>query len=248
MQISSYLSSAHHNSYQRSRNTKYSAEYPPNRTSQPDGLSKTLRSTSISSREERYSAWEAQRTNYLNFLNTDSAEDNSGAVSVAESEDKGEFLGITMIPEEGQSVTYGMRAMLSDRSTPDNPIVQVISNLGGENNIYNVDINKINPQNATQLEMFALLSYTDKMGLTDGGSFGSHQQLEVYGNNARLNGYCADLSGKDVFINEKFNWSVIIEKMMKDYLNAEIYNQYEDCKKLLDYFGTITTKDNGEKI
>lgn len=80
-------------------------------------------------------------------------EEVTGAVSIAEKEDEGEFLGLTMIPEEGQSVTYGMRAMLSENSTPANPIVQVVSNLGGEKKIYNVEVNKVDPDNATQLEM-----------------------------------------------------------------------------------------------
>lgn len=170
------------------------------------------------------------------------AGESTGAVTIAESEEEGEFLGLTMIPEEGQSVTYGMRAMLPDNSTPANPIVQIVSNLGGEKKIYNVEINKVDPNNATQLEMFALLSYMDKKGITDGGSFGSFHQLKVYGSNASMKGYCEDLGGGTVFINEKFEWSAIIEKMMKDYFDAEIYNQAEDCQALLDFFVTYTPK------
>ena len=172
----------------------------------------------------------------------------TGAVSIAETEDGGEFLGLTMVPEEGQSVTYGMRAMLSEKSTPDNPIVQVVSNLGGKKVIYNVEVNKVNPDNATQLEMFALLSYTDKMGITDGGTFGSHQQLEVYGGNASSIGYCGSLSGEDVFLNERFDWAAIMEKMVQVYKDAGIENQAEDCKALFDFFATYTenneVKDN----
>ncbi len=172
----------------------------------------------------------------------------TGAVSIAETEDGGEFLGLTMVPEEGQSVTYGMRAMLSEKSTPDNPIVQVVSNLGGKKVIYNVEVNKVNPNNATQLEMFALLSYTDKMGITDGGTFGSHQQLEVYGGNASSIGYCGSLSGADVFLNERFDWTSIMEKMVQVYKDAGIENQAEDCKALFDFFATYTenneVKDN----
>ena len=167
----------------------------------------------------------------------------TGAVSIAETEDGGEFLGLTMVPEEGLSVTYGMRAMLSEKSTPDNPIVQVVSNLGGKKVIYNVEVNKVNPNNATQLEMFALLSYTDKMGITEGGTFGSHQQLEVYGENASSIGYCGSLSGADVFLNETFDWTSIMEKMVQVYKDAGIENQAEDCKALFDYFSTYTEKD-----
>ena len=167
----------------------------------------------------------------------------TGTVSIAETEDEGEFLGLTMVPEEGQSVTYGMRAMLSEKSTPDNPIVQVVSNLGGKKVIYNVEVNKVNPNNATQLEMFALLSYTDKMGITDGGTFGSHQQLEVYGGNASSIGYCGSLSGADVFLNERFDWTAIMEKMVQVYKDAGIENQAEDCKVLFDFFATYTEND-----
>ncbi len=167
----------------------------------------------------------------------------TGAVSIVETEDGGEFLGLTMVPEEGQSVTYGMRAMLSEKSKPDNPIVQVVSNLGGKKVIYNVEVNKVNPNNATQLEMFALLSYTDKMGITDGGTFGSHQQLEVYGGNASSIGYCGSLSGADVFLNEKFDWTSIMEKMVQVYKNAGIENQAEDCKALFDFFATYAEKN-----
>lgn len=170
----------------------------------------------------------------------------TGAVSVAETEDEGEFLGLTMVPEEGQSVTYGMRAMLSEKSTPDNPIVQVVSNFGGKKVIYNVEVNKVNPNNATQLEMFALLSYTDKMGITDGGTFGSHQQLEVYGGNASSIGYCNSFSGADAFLNERFDWEDIMKKMVQVYLDAGIDKQAEDCKSLADFFDTYTKNNKRE--
>lgn len=160
----------------------------------------------------------------------------SAVVTEAERELEGDFLGLTMIPEEGQSVIYGMRAMLPHTQTAEHPIVQVVSNLGGEKAVYNVDISRVNPDNATQMEMFALLSYTDKMGMTDGGSFGSHQQMEVYAGNVSHNGYCGSLSGGDVFLKEKFNWSAILNQAMEDYKSAGIDSQYEDCEKLVDFF------------
>ncbi len=163
----------------------------------------------------------------------------NSAVSIAESEDAGEFLGLTMVPEEGQTISYGLRAMLSEKGTADNPIVQVVSNLGGEKVIYNVEVNKVNPSSASQLEMFALLSYTDKMGITDGGTFGSHQQLEVYGANACSLGYCNSFSGADAFVNEKIDWSSVMKKMVKVYQDAAIDKQAQDCKTLADFFDTV---------
>lgn len=48
------------------------------------------------------------------------------------------------------------------------------------------------------------------------------------------------MTGNITFCNKKLNWCAILENMMKDYLNARIYNQYEDCKKLIDFLATVT--------
>ncbi len=196
--------------------------------------------------QEVHRARMSQKTALL-FEGTEEQE-NIGAVTIAECEDEGEFLGITMVPEEGQKVTYGMRAMLSSKSTPDNPIVQVVSNLGGKKQIYNVAVNKVDPNHATQLEMFALLSYSDKMGITDGGTFGSHQQLETYAKNAELNGYCKSLAGEEVFLSQTYDWTDIVGKMMNDYQEAELDKEYEECKKLYDYFLTFNEGKDYQKI
>ena len=253
MQVSSSVSNRYYAQYHSSSNAKKSAD-----TSAFEGnyvSNETIgyqRSVEMVDYQEYYKAWMSQGSARAIEYATGNADVNSmeqtGAVSISETEDEGEFLGLTMVPEEGQSVTYGMRAMLSEKSTPDNPIVQVVSNLGGKKVIYNVEVNKVNPNNATQLEMFALLSYTDKMGITDGGTFGSHQQLEIYGGNASRIGYCGSLSGADVFLNETFDWTSIMEKMVQVYKDAGIENQAEDCKALFDFFATYTenneVKDN----
>ena len=169
------------------------------------------------------------------------------AVTIAESEDSGIFIGLTMVAEDGEETAYGLRAMLSDKSTPDNPIVQIVTNFEGKKVIYNVEVNKVDPKNATQLEMFALLSYTDKMGLTDGGTFGSFHQLKTYAGNAAMNGYCDSLSGVETFLYKKFDWSEILKSIMKDYLEAESYKQYEECKQLMDFMNTVISQDDDNR-
>lgn len=214
-----------------------------------DQTVRNQRAAETTDHREIYRAWMSQGANAVNVVKayeesdiTANTAEKTGAVSIAETEDKGEFLGLTMVPEEGASVTYGMRAMLSAQSAPDNPIVQVVSNLGGKKVIYNVEVNKVNPEHATQLEMFAWLSYTDKMGITNGGTFGSHQQLEVYGGNASSMGYCGSLSGADAFLYEKFDWYAMMEKMVQVYKEAGIEKQAEDCKALCDFFSAYTGK------
>ncbi len=166
-----------------------------------------------------------------------------GAVTKADHAQAGEFIGMTMVPEEGESTVYGMTAFLIAGSTPENPVVQIRFNCGGERVYYNVEVNKVNPECATQLEMFALLSYTDKMGVTEGGAFGSFQKLSVYAVNAFQNGYCEDLSGVDTFLNETFNWKEILDDIMKDYMDAQLKSQYKDCENLLNYFEKDSSED-----
>ena len=253
MQVASSVSNRYYAQYHSSSSAKKSADtsaFAGNYVS--NEAVEYQRSAKVVDYQEYYKAWMSQENDrVIEFVNGNASVNSmeqTEVVSIAETEDGGEFLGLTMVPEEGQSVTYGMRAMLSEKSTPDNPIVQVVSNLGGKKVIYNVEVNKVNPNNATQLEMFALLSYTDKMGITDGGTFGSHQQLEVYGGNASSIGYCGSLSGENVFLNERFDWASIMERMVQVYKDAGIENQAEDCKALFDFFATYTenneVKDN----
>ncbi len=252
MQVSSSVSSRYYTTYQTNTSVKYCdgftrTEYGksiPNETTENPGFVEFV------DYQEFHKAWMSQNggnkvdyyfgTSYKASRSEEGGVTANSAVTIAESADDGEFLGLTMVPEEGQLITYGMTAILPYKSEADNPIVQVVSNLGGEKVIYNVEVNKVNPNNATQLEMFALLSYTDKMRITDGGTFGSHQQLEVYGGNASSIGYCGSLSGEDVFLNERFDWTSIMEKMVQVYKDAKIENQARNCQALVDFFKTYT--------
>ena len=130
----------------------------------------------------------------------------------------------------------GLANLITGKTIDNTNIAKFIAKV-----LYDVEVNKVNPKNATQLEMFALLSYTDKMGITDRGTFGSHQRLEVYSKNASELGYCNSLSGKDVFLNERFDWASIMEKMIQVYQEAGITNQAENCEELFDFLDEYTS-------
>ena len=87
-------------------------------------------------------------------------------------------IGMTMIPYN-DNVSYGVVAKYAEESTVDNPVIEVVSNCGGEKNVYKVNINEVDPNNATMLEMFALLSYADDQGLSTPSLFSSFQELKV---------------------------------------------------------------------
>ena len=158
----------------------------------------------------------------------------SSAAEKSTTKGVGDVLGMTMIPFGDTSCSYGLVAKYSEASTPDNPIVRVTSNYGGENVSYDVKVNEVNPRNASQLEMFALMSYQDDMGITDGGTFGSYQKLKTYSINAELNGYCSGITDSNSFMGEKKDWINILQSIMKDYFgNPMSYEQGLDCQKLI---------------
>lgn len=171
----------------------------------------------------------------------------SAAATKTDAGNESRIIGLTTIPYSDM-MSYGMKAQYAPESTSENPIIQVTSNYGGETLSYNVNVNEVNPENASWLEMFALLSYADDAGISKGGTFGSYQQMKTYSYNACGSGYIAgysvsSFSSFETFMTGKFNWPGIISRMMEDYLSAGIYDQSRSCKNLLDVFGKFETEN-----
>lgn len=154
------------------------------------------------------------------------------------SEEANEYLGMTTIADGNSNISYVMRTQYAKKMTKDNPIIEVIWNYGGENKCQQVYIKLINPKKATMLEMFALCSFADAVGIykEDTGSF---QKLKCYAYNAAMNGRCKEITNYNDFSNRKLDWDDIINYMKDVYLDAEIYNQYQQCLKLMDMFDYV---------
>ena len=158
----------------------------------------------------------------------------SSAAEISDAKGTGEVLGITTIPYGNTNISYGMTARYSECSTPENPIIQITSNYGGEKRIYDVKVNEVNPRNASQLEMFALMTYQDDQGITERGTFGSYARMKAYSHNAEMNGYCEGIYDYNSFMNDKKDWIAIIQQMMSDYMNIpQTYEQGLACQKLI---------------
>ena len=158
---------------------------------------------------------------------------------IEQAETGGEALGFTMVPEEGKQVVYGMSARLSEKSTADNPIVQIRSNLNGENKVYLVEIHKINPQHASQMEMFALCSYADYIGEGTGSTFGSYHTLRMMQDTAQTSGVTPTvndgMSAVDNFMNAKKDWVQICKQacdLLKDVSEISVTNLFMQGKRL----------------
>ncbi len=142
-------------------------------------------------------------------------------------------IGLARIPYGDTNQSYSMKAQYAADSTADHPVIQVTSDYGGEWVSYKIDVKNIDPRNASQLEMFALLSYSDDQGISDGGTFGSYHQMKTYADNAQMNGYWEGNEDWDSFVNAKHDWINIMNQMTDDYSQAGIYSQYLNGQKLV---------------
>ena len=129
--------------------------------------------------------------------------------------------------EEGKR--YEMQARYAPHSTTDNPIVRVTVKDGDERISYDVKVFDVDPRNASQLEIFALMSYADDQGISRSGNMGSYRQLQMYADNAQQNGYWEGNGSLEDFVGNKQNWTQMMEQMYNDYADSGIYSQFVGC-------------------
>ena len=129
-----------------------------------------------------------------------------------------------------------MTAKYAEDDSEDNPVIKVNVTKPNGKEEYLININEVNPRNASEIEMFALCSYADAKGIGTGGTFGSWQTLNYYRDNASHNGYFELSNGTDSFQNVKQDWMKMVQLMMKDYMEAGLFKQSMDGKGLLGIF------------
>ncbi len=82
------------------------------------------------------------------------------------------FLGITSYAV-GNLTSNVVCAYEALESTAEDPVVQISMMEDGEKKTYNIYINEIDPQNASDIEMFAFFSYHDSIGEKIGDAINS---------------------------------------------------------------------------
>lgn len=167
-------------------------------------------------------------------------------MSITFVEEKNEYLGMTAIADGNTNISYIIHTRYAQQSGKKNPMIEVIWNHAGENRCQPVSIKAINPQKATMLEMFALCSFADAVGIykEDVGSF---QKLKCYAYHAAMNGRCREIANYNDFCKQKLNWDDIVNYMKDVYLDAEVYNQYQQCLKLMDMFDYFLMRHSEEE-
>ena len=146
------------------------------------------------------------------------------------------ILGMGFLHNENNTVHYGMCAMYAEDYSEENPVIKVNVTRQGGTEEYRININEVNPRNATEIEMFALCNYADAKGIGTGGTFGSWQTLNYYRDNASHNGYIELTNGTDSFQSVKQDWMKMVRVMMKDYMDAGLFKQSMDGRGLLGIF------------
>lgn len=126
-------------------------------------------------------------------------------------------IGLTSF-EISDTTSQLVLASLVKSSDGDDPIVQVSYGRGDARKVYQVHVNEVDTTNASDLEMFALLSYEGYKGKTMSGTINNYSAYKSMKANA---GYEIGTKSEDTFVNEKID----AEKLLQ-----EVYDQMKDGK------------------
>jgi len=157
-----------------------------------------------------------------------------------EKQTAGETIGFGTIIEPNSNVGWCMKAKYAEKSTPENPVVYVETNYGGETVAYNINVNDVDPGNASRLEIFALASYADDQRIGCGSTFGTYNTLNNFETMAIHNGYFGkyveSASTWEQFTNEKLNWEDACRQLTDLFYNCNDLLQYKYGKGIMDMF------------
>ena len=143
------------------------------------------------------------------------------ATSLSESSDNGKRIGLTAVGN------VGYIAMYADSSTEQDPIVKV-----GD---YEVRVKDVDPNNATKMEMFALMSYMDDKGLTNNTGMKSFNKMTAYSSQAEYNGYCSGIYDENAAWTVEHDWIGILGNAKETFFSIpQTYNQGLECEKIIE--------------
>lgn len=145
------------------------------------------------------------------------------------SSNNGKTIGVTTAGNAGLLAKY------ADSSTPAEPIIKV-----GD---YEVRVNEVDPNNATELEMFALMSYMEDVGMIEKHGMASYSKMKGYASQSEYDGVCSGIYDEQAFWDKKQDWFAIIDNAKQTFSGmTETYSQSVECGKLLSYFEKWNTK------
>lgn len=157
------------------------------------------------------------------------------ATKESKSSDEGKTIGLTLVG----NIVY--MAKYADSSTSADPVIKV-----GD---YEVHVNNVNPDNATELEMFALMSYMEDSGMIEKHGMASFSKMKAYSMQSECDGICSGIYDEPSFWDKKQNWSDIIQNAKVHFASMPAtYSQSAECGRLLSYFEKWNVKSNSQEI
>ena len=142
------------------------------------------------------------------------------ATSRTTSSDDGKNIGIMTIGSQGYIAKY------ADSSTEQEPIVKVRD--------FEVRVNDVDPRDATEIEMFALMSYMDDKGLIENTGMKSFGRMRAYSQQAEYNGFCDGIADSGSTWTQKRDWTSILANAMESYFKMPgAYHQGLNCQKII---------------
>lgn len=140
---------------------------------------------------------------------------------------------------------YSIQAKYSDKSTNDNPIMYVeLKETNGGLTALEIDINKIDPKNATRAEIFALTTHKykgngeDLFNATIGFTY--HEGLSEFNN---LDGYKKlDDNVIENVLNQKMDFINVYKQVSSILFNCQDMKSYSRVQDMLSIFATQSSK------
>ena len=93
---------------------------------------------------------------------------------------------------------------------------------------------KVDPKNATEIEMFALTSYMDDKGLTDNTGMKSFNKMRAYSKQAEYNDFIRGIADSDMAWTQSRDWISILANARESYFRMpETYKQALGAESLI---------------
>lgn len=174
----------------------------------------------VMTEKELRDEWNAKIEANQKALKNSKIGNNTNATSRSTSSNNGKNIGVMTIGSQGYIARY------ADSSTDADPVIKV-----GDHEVH---VNKVDPKNATEIEMFALTSYMDDKGLTDNTGMKSFNKMRAYSKQAEYNGFVGGIADSDNAWSMSRNWISILENAKDSYFRMpETYKLVLSAERLI---------------
>lgn len=138
------------------------------------------------------------------------------------------LLGSTIFTDTDTSTKCEWRAVYDENFTSDMPLVRVTSNdTDGNRNQYVINIDEIDVNDASDIEMFALCSYMDTHEKQTNGIKHSWDTLRNYVSENHVK-----VSSSESGI-QKYDWLAMVTEAKNEYIESKQYSQVTDGNQML---------------